>query len=794
MNVFHPADPQADTTGVGLSTRPAVPAMGGDVLADALAAVADWVWETDGALNVTRLTPTTAAAGGWQPAEFVGQRLDDVLQRCSAESDGHWAKMGAVAARAPFRDLHLCLWDEALHRMRHCQVSGHPVVDAFGRFLGYRGVGVGAPAGAQPDQGEDRFHAVFDHAALGIAVVRPGGRIVEANQALTDLLGCRADEVQRLTFAELMHPEDLASDAELARRLLRGEIESYTRESRYRRRDGTLFWGRGTVSLVRGAAERRFAVVMIEDIDERRRAQDDLSMFRSAMEASHEAIAILTPNGRVLYGNSAYCRLFGVAPEAMVGTHYRTFFPAEGQMVLDMSVTPALLRGESWEGVVEARDTSGRRFPLWQRAGVVRDPAGQVRFYFAFMHDHTAQQLFEDELFDAKEAAEAANIAKTRFLAAASHDLRQPMQALAMFVAVLAGRGRADGEPDPLVGRIQDSVSALEGLLNSLLDVSKLEAGLVVPHKEEFAALPMMRRLAAEFEPLCEAEGLRLGVVPCSLTVRSDPALLERVLRNLLNNAIRYTRSGRILFGCRRRGKAVRFEVWDTGIGIPGAELKNIFREFHQVGNPGRDRRQGLGLGLAIVERLSNLLEHRVSVASVEGRGSVFAVEVAVAHQAKAPPPRQLPLGLARTGATVVVIDDEPDVLESMRLLLESWGHHVLPAASAEEVIRHLPVLGRQPDLIIADYRLQNGDTGGQAIARVEVHLRPQTKVPAIILTGDTAPERLRQAQALGHGLLHKPVQADALRAAIDEALSCAAAPRRGRRRGGRKGRTVNAG
>ncbi|MEW5726990.1 MAG: hybrid sensor histidine kinase/response regulator, partial [Pseudomonadota bacterium] len=460
------------------------------------------------------------------------------------------------------------------------------------------------------------------------------------------------------------------------------------------------------------------------------------------------------------------------------GTHYRQYFPDDSHEIIDKLVGPALVRGEGWEGVLEAVDSAGRRFPLWQRSGAVRDEQGRVRFYFAFMHDHSAQQMFEDELYDAKETAEEAAIAKTRFLAAASHDLRQPMQALAMFVAVLAGRTR-EPEQSALVTRIQDSVTALEGLLNGLLDVSKLEAGLIVPAPEDFTARSMMERLAAEFEPLCEAEGLALRVVTSGHVVHSDGSLLERILRNLLNNAVRYTKSGRILFGCRRRGRMLRFEVWDTGIGIPKGELKNIFREFHQVGNPERDRRQGLGLGLAIVERLADLLGHRITVSSVEGKGSVFAVEVPVVARATAAKPKQLPLGLSQAGAAILVIDDEPDVRESLELLIASWGHTAVSAASAEEAIRRLPTLGRDPDLILADYRLQNGDTGGQAIARVEVHLRADTKVPAIILTGDTAPERLAQAQALGHGLLHKPVQPAALRAAIDEALAKGARARR---------------
>lgn len=622
-----------------------------------------------------------------------------------------------------------------------------------------------------PDGGdcEHRFRALFDHAALGIAVVEPGGRIAEVNQSLCGMFGWSADDLAHMTFAELTHPLDRDADVAEARRMINGEIDCYRRENRYIRRDGSTFWGRVTASLVPGQGDRRFAVLTIDDIDERRRVDANLSLFRKVMDASQEGVAILSSTGHLLYANSAYGQLFGLEG-SVVGSHYRNYFPPESHTVLDTQVGPALTRGESWEGVIEAIDPTGRRFPLWQRAGVVRDEAGRVKFYFAFMHDHTAQQAFEDQLLDAKEAAEDANSAKTRFLAAASHDLRQPMQALSLFVAVLAGRTMEPAH-STLVARIQDSVAALEGLLNSLLDVSKLEAGLVESHPNDFCVAAMLDRLAAEFEPMCLVQNLRLRVMRCRAVVHSDPALLERVLRNLLNNAVRYTRSGRILLGCRRRGGTLRFEVWDTGIGIPAGELKNIFREFHQLGNPERDRRQGLGLGLAIVERLCGLLGHRVRVASQEGKGSMFAVETPLAAGRAPPsPPRQLRLGLLCASAAIVVIDDEPDVLDSTRLLLESWGHTVLSGTSADDVVARLAELGREPDLVLADYRLRNGDTGGQAVARVESQL--EGRVPAIILTGDTAPERLQQAKALGYGLLHKPVQPEALRTAIDEALA----------------------
>jgi CheY-like chemotaxis protein/two-component sensor histidine kinase len=339
-----------------------------------------------------------------------------------------------------------------------------------------------------------------------------------------------------------------------------------------------------------------------------------------------------------------------------------------------------------------------------------------------------------------------------------------------MFVAVLSNRSHSP-EDTVLIKRIDDSVGAVDALLNSLLDVSKLEAGLVVPVLASFDIAPLFSRLAAEFQPLATEVGLGFHLVTSHALIRSDPALLERILRNLLNNAVRYTKQGRILLGCRRRRETLVIEVWDTGIGIPGNQLKSIFREFHQLGNSARDRRQGLGLGLAIVDRLAQLLSHRIDVVSEPEKGSVFSIEVPLAKvPAVIAQPKQLTLGIRDAKATILVIEDEPDVLESTHLLLESWGFDVLSARDCDEALLRLSEWACVPDLILADYRLQCGATGAQAINRIRSRLK--AALPAIILTGDTAPERLRQAKASGHGLLHKPVQPVMLHQMINEALA----------------------
>ncbi|PKU21433.1 NahK/ErcS family hybrid sensor histidine kinase/response regulator [Telmatospirillum siberiense] len=619
-------------------------------------------------------------------------------------------------------------------------------------------------------ESEARFRAIFQHAAVGVAVIRSGGRIVQTNPALDSMLGYGVCELTAMRYGDLVHPDDLETEARLARRLLDGEIDCFRHEARYLHKSGRYVWGRLTVSLVRGLGDDSFGVAMIENIDERKKAETDLMTFRAVAEAAAEAIVILSLDGTPFYVNPAYEKLFGPCGNGELPHHYWDHYTEDAQRTIRQIVLPLLERGQGWEGILKA--AVGRRiFPIWQRAGTVFDGMGRAQFHFVFMHDHSNQQQIRDELCKAKELAEQANIAKTRFLAAASHDLRQPLQALSMFVAVLASRSHSP-EDALLIQRIDDSVGAVETLLNGLLDVSKLEAGLVVPAPASFDIAPLLSRLASEFQPLAAEVGLGFHLVTSHAVVRSDPALLERILRNLLNNAVRYTKNGRVLLGCRRRRDTMVIEVWDTGIGIPQNQLKLIFREFHQLGNSARDRRQGLGLGLAIVDRLAQLLDHRIDVASEPQRGSVFSVEVPLAKVPAITPlqPRQAPLASRRYDATILIIEDEPDVLESTCLLLESWGFNVLSAKDCDEALRRMSEWPAKPDLILADYRLQSGTTGVQAVNLIRARLK--IALPAIILTGDTAPERLRQAKASGHGLLHKPVQPVMLHRMIDEALS----------------------
>lgn len=370
-----------------------------------------------------------------------------------------------------------------------------------------------------------------------------------------------------------------------------------------------------------------------------------------------------------------------------------------------------------------------------------------------------------------------ANQAKSRFLAAASHDLRQPMHALGLFIAQLHDTARS---PDTLklVEQAQASVSALQQLLDAILDISKLDAGVFSPQIREFPIGDLCERLRASFGPEFARKGLPLRIVATTLVVKSDPVLLERILLNLVSNALRYTERGGMLLGCRRSGGAVRIEVRDTGIGIPKDRHEEIFHEFVQLGNPERDRSKGLGLGLAIVERLARLLGHRIDLRSEPGRGSVFAVTVdrGAGSQAMSPVPVPKSASDQLRGALVMLVDDDVLVRTGMTGLLRGWGCHVIAAAGSDEALKRLAQSERLPDVILSDYRLPGDENGIVLIHRLCA--AAGIEIPAVIVTGDTAPERLQEAQASGFTILHKPVQPAKLRELLEHLVSASPSAR----------------
>jgi signal transduction histidine kinase/CheY-like chemotaxis protein len=366
-----------------------------------------------------------------------------------------------------------------------------------------------------------------------------------------------------------------------------------------------------------------------------------------------------------------------------------------------------------------------------------------------------------------KAIAEEANAAKSRFLAAASHDLRQPVHALSLFVAA-AQTQPINPETRVLLGHIDDSVRSMGQLFGGLLDISRLDAGVVEVNRRAFAVRPIMQSVVRDFEAQAQSKGLRLHVRVPDVAVESDPLLFERIVRNFVANAVTYTTRGGVLIGARKRGNVLRVEVLDTGKGIAASERERIFEEFYQVDNPERDRSKGVGLGLAIVKRLTALLDHRLDLRSQPGRGSCFAVEAPLATGTAS----QLmaassvsPVATRHGSGLILVLDDELTIQIAMQTLLESWGYTVIAAGSGDEMLQRMVDIREAPRLLICDYRLRDNETGTAAVERLRSEFNDD--IPAMLVTGDTAPDRIREAEASGLLLLHKPVANSKLRAAI---------------------------
>ena len=383
------------------------------------------------------------------------------------------------------------------------------------------------------------------------------------------------------------------------------------------------------------------------------------------------------------------------------------------------------------------------------------------------------RRLIGNRLLQATKEAEQANLSKTKFLAAASHDLLQPMNAARLFSASLLEHPLQD-KARSLVQSLNYSLEDVESLLAALVDISKLDAGVVKPDITAFSADHLLGNLANEFQTLADQSQLSFHWRPSTALISTDSQLLARILRNFLSNALRYTREGRIVLGCRRRKEGVSIQVWDTGIGIAADKQEEIFQEFNRVQHDNSGRDKGLGLGLAIVDKMSGILRHPVSVHSTLGVGSCFSVLVPYAELDPLQPRTASVCGPARSsqqlqGRRILVLDNERSICEAMQLLLEGWGCEVLTARSYTDIVAQSGQLGGL-DLIIADYHLDNHQTGLEAVQRMATELA--ISAPVLMITANYSHDLKQQIRALGYQLMNKPVRPAKLKAVMQHLVS----------------------
>ena len=519
-------------------------------------------------------------------------------------------------------------------------------------------------------------------------------------------------------------------------------------------------------------------VITFADISEMKAAEREIQAARtysdSIIDTIRQPLVVLDDRLCVVSANRSFYRTFAVESAAATGKPLGTVAGsrsgASGLRAFLEQVQAEPSHVEDYELEIEL-PTLGRRLLLLNARKLREGPLGERKILLA-IDDITERRRAAEALGVAKREAEQANLGKSRFLAAASHDLRQPLQTLSFLQGILA-KSVTDERVLRLVDRLDETVKAMSGMLDTLLDINQLEAGIVRREITDFPVNTVLDELRGQFAHQERAARLELRVVPSSLGIRSDPRLLTQMIGNLVSNAVKYTEAGRILLGCRRRGDKLRIEVWDTGVGIPAEQLSAIFEEFHQLDNPARERSKGVGLGLAIVQRLADLLGHDIDVRSRPGKGSVFSIEVPVGADTPAVRP-QLDAPRVQTemghSGTILVVEDEPVVREMLVLLLEGEGYRTVTATdggTALELVARGPV---RPDLVLADYNLPNGPNGLQVIASLEERLGHDIK--AIILSGDISTNTLREIAGAGRAYLGKPVTAPVLIRLIEELLA----------------------
>ena len=580
-------------------------------------------------------------------------------------------------------------------------------------------------------------------------------------------------------FANPFTSVDLISDA----RAVLGNLATIRREVR----SATGVWYTYRTSPYRTQDNRIEGVVIsLSEISAMKAFEREIQAARAYAEAIvdtvGEPLIVFDETMHVVSAGRSFYRLFDASPEDTVGR----LLPDSDAHHLDVPALRAFLDrvkgggGDAENCEIEIDLPALGRRTLIVTAKPVREEGTATRWILVSLNDITDYRRSEQQLSAAKQAAEQANLAKSRFLAAASHDLRQPLQTLTLLHDVLHGQLKGEKAAE-LAHRAQQTLDSMSGMLDALLDINQLEAGIIRPEPVDFPINRLFEKLKSECIYHASARGLGWRVVPCRLVVHSDPHLLEQMVRNLVSNAIRYTSQGKVLLGCRHIGDRLRIEVWDTGLGIAEDEIPRIFEEYHQA--PGHSEEGGLGLGLAIVQRLGQLLDHAITVRSRVGKGSVFAIEVPLARQGPGPMrelgERREPNAPPQRGA-ILVIEDDTTLREMLELTFAREGYRAVAAANGHAALALVRGNGFRPDLVVSDYVLPGGMNGLQVAASLRA-IRG-SPVPFVFLTGDIRSTSSHAIAESGSVQLTKPVKPADLLRVVQQVL---ATSRQAERRGG---------
>jgi PAS domain S-box-containing protein len=611
---------------------------------------------------------------------------------------------------------------------------------------------------------ELRFRTFVENANDVLFAVNSAGVFSYISPQWTIAFGYEISDTLGQPFGPFVHPEDLQECMEVLQEVMQTGGKKSGVEYRVRCKDGAYKWYRANGSRVQDPKDGSFVFVGIgRDVSDSKKTEQRLQLARDIFDSAKEAIFVSDLCGNLLDVNAEACRLAKYSREDMLRLRNVDIIAPE-----EVSRIASVMNLADVGTVVESRwsllCSDGSTVPLDL---VVQRLAGDQ--YLALGRDVSERDRALHELADARDAAQAANLAKSRFLASASHDLRQPIQAIALFQHALQRTGLNE-EQRHINDLLALSVQSLGDLLNALLDISRLDAGAVIPHFEAVGVENMLQAMDGEFWPLASAKSLSLRLAHSrgDMAVWADSKLLNSLLGNLVGNAIKYTESGSVLVSVRRRGTQGLIQVWDTGIGIAAEHKDAIYEEYLQINNSERDRTKGLGLGLAIVKRLARLLNTAVTFRSQPGRGSVFGFYLTLVDA---------PVTMVRSQRTgndqkittvqtrrVVLVEDDGMVSKALTLLLESLGMQVTDFACAMDALAYAQT--READFYLTDLRLPDL-TGLEFLHRLEQCSSKPIK--AVILTGDTSPDRIEVIQSSRWPVLFKPIELSALLSAIEE-------------------------
>ncbi|MGB5336715.1 MAG: PAS domain S-box protein [Woeseiaceae bacterium] len=603
------------------------------------------------------------------------------------------------------------------------------------------------------------------------------GRILIANQAAEALFGYEADELIG-EMVEILVPEAMRAKHEELRsgfqEAPRGRPMVSGLEIYGRHKNGKSF--RAEVGL--SPIETDDGLIITSTIRVSREAEDSEAYFRHLLESAPDAMIIIDERGKIAVVNGQAEMMFGYRRDEMLGQEIEMLLPERIRkrhlshrqiFMADPKLRPM---GEGLD--LDAKRKDGSEFPVEISLSPVRTDS--QRFVSSVIRDVTERKRMQDEIVAARREAERANKANSAFLAAASHDLRQPVQALSLLNGALR-RTVTDERAREMIDHQQHSLTAMTNLLNSLLDISRLDAGAIAPDLEEFPIRRLIDRLSDEFARQAQHKGLKFSSSSTDGFVNSDPNLLAEVIQNLVSNAIRYTDKGRVTLRCVESGGQCRIEVIDTGIGIEADQREAIFGEFHQCKAPGASK-EGFGLGLAIVKRLGDLLELVIDVDSEVGKGSCFSIALptvaSVQLQQAEEEDAQGEIDGKHVGL-VILIEDDVNVANAWGLLLEAEGFRVATAASATEAKALIKHLDEVPKLLISDFHLLDGSTGVEAVSAIRDYF--ETGIPAFIVSGDTS-KVVKDSRMLENcTLMSKPIDTNRLLLAAREAIRSGAVP-----------------